>query len=82
MSLQTEIDQLNSQLRQQLPPETLKLVEDAMAGIVETGVEKTALDVGTRAPDFTLPNAVGGQVSLAGLRRRGPVVLSFYRGNW
>ena len=82
MSLQMEIDRLNSQLRQQLPPEALKLVEDAVAGIVETGVEKNAVGVGTRAPDFTLPNATGGQVSLAALRRRGPVVLSFYRGNW
>ena len=82
MSLQMEIEQLNASLRQQLPPETLQLVEDAIAGIVATGAEENAVGVGTRAPDFTLSNATGGQVSLAALRRRGPVVLSFYRGNW
>jgi peroxiredoxin len=38
--------------------------------------------VGGPAPDFTLPNVAGQPVSLAALRARGPVVLSFYRGRW
>lgn len=38
--------------------------------------------VGDSAPDFTLPEARGGEVSLAGLRADGPVVLTFYRGGW
>jgi peroxiredoxin len=38
--------------------------------------------VGSRAPDLTLPNVAGEPVSLGGLRGRGPVVLSFYRGRW
>lgn len=82
MSLQMEIEQLNTSLRQQLPPEALQLVKDAIAGIVASGAEDDVIGVGTRAPDFTLSNATGGQVSLAQLRRHGPVVLSFYRGNW
>jgi peroxiredoxin len=40
------------------------------------------LRAGSRAPDFTLPNALGAPVSLAELRARGPVVLSFFRGKW
>jgi peroxiredoxin len=38
--------------------------------------------VGSRAPGFTLPNAVSQPVGLGELRARGPVVLSFYRGRW
>ena len=34
--------------------------------------------VGDRAPDFTLPDAEGKQVSLSSLLARGPVVLYFY----
>lgn len=41
-----------------------------------------ALEVGQKAPDFTLPNAAGQPVRLADLVARGPVVLSFYRGRW
>ncbi len=40
------------------------------------------LHVGTRAPDFTLPDAGGRPVSLADYRGKKPVVLVFYRGYW
>jgi len=41
-----------------------------------------ALRVGEPAPDFTLPDASGRPVSLAGYRGKRPVVLVFYRGYW
>jgi peroxiredoxin len=47
-----------------------------------SGIMAGVLRVGDRAPDFTLPNAHGVPVSLAELRARGPVVLSFFRGKW
>lgn len=37
---------------------------------------------GTRAPDFTLPNAFGEPVRLADYLAQGPVILTFYRGAW
>ena len=82
MSLQMEINDLNAGLRRQLPPEMMQLIDDGIAAIVATGVEEKLIKVGSEAPDFTLGNATGGEVSLAALRQRGPVVLSFYRGNW
>jgi AhpC/TSA family len=42
----------------------------------------TALHLGERAPDFTLPDATGRPVSLAEYRGRKPVVIVFYRGYW
>jgi hypothetical protein len=42
----------------------------------------TALRVGERAPDFTLPDASGRPVALADYRGKKPVVLVFYRGYW
>jgi len=41
-----------------------------------------ALTIGDKVPDFVVPRAAGGQVSLANLRQRGPVVIVFYRGHW
>lgn len=42
----------------------------------------TALRVGERPPDFTLPDASGKPVTLAEFRGKKPVVLVFYRGYW
>ncbi|HZR32374.1 MAG TPA: hypothetical protein VFA76_11050 [Terriglobales bacterium] len=41
------------------------------------------LQIGDRAPEFTLPAANReGEVSLSGLLRHGPVILEFLRGTW
>jgi peroxiredoxin len=40
------------------------------------------LAVSERVPDFILPNALGEPVGLARRLAQGPVVLSFYRGEW
>src|SRR5262252_1468428 len=42
----------------------------------------TALHVGERAPDFTLPDASGRPVTLADYRGKKPVIIVFYRGYW
>jgi peroxiredoxin len=42
----------------------------------------TGIAVSEQAPDFTLPNARGEPVGLALRLAQGPVVLSFYRGEW
>lgn len=36
------------------------------------------LDIGDQAPDFTLRRTFDESVSLAALRQRGPVLVSFY----
>ena len=45
-----------------------------LAGLVLTGAA-AALDVGQKAPDFTLPAPGGKQVKLSDLTAKGPVVL-------
>lgn len=42
----------------------------------------SALEIGHQAPDFSLPRAGGGQVSLSALASHGPVAIIFYRGHW
>ena len=55
---------------------------DAMDELVRAGVAERAVRIGQPAPAFTLPNAMGREVSLHATLGRGPVVLSFYRGGW
>lgn len=52
-------------------------------GIKETqAINHTALTVGDTAPDFELNNALNQPVRLSTLLKKGPVILSWYRGGW
>ncbi len=63
-------------------PEQRQTQRETVAIVEESGLARTALTVGDRAPSFSLPNATGETVTLAALLDHGPVVLSFYRGGW
>ena len=65
-----------------IPPEARAVMQRSIADLRASGIMNRVARVGQPAPDFTLPNADGRPVSLAELRARGPVVLSFYRGRW
>jgi peroxiredoxin len=54
------------------------------AGVDELNATGTArrLAVGEEAPGFSLPDALGRAVSLKDRLAAGPVVLTFYRGDW
>jgi len=54
-----------------------KAAQDLAASMPEPG-----LKVGSRAPDFSLPDAFGNATRLSDLLARGPVILTFYRGAW
>jgi peroxiredoxin len=41
-----------------------------------------SLDIDKKAPDFELPDEKNNMVQLSILFEKGPVVLSFYRGDW
>lgn len=65
-----------------LPQDVQQTVTEAMQRLLDSSEAGEAKGVGDQAPDFTLPGAGGGNISLAELLARGPVVLSFYRGGW
>jgi len=47
-----------------------------------SNMDNEPLKIGDVAPDFEGVNQAGDTVSLAALLEEGPVVLTFYRGNW
>jgi len=57
-------------------------MEAATEHLRRSGMAKRAKTAGDRAPDFALPDRNGEQVVLSALLSRGPVVLSFSRGEW
>ena len=58
------------------------VLTDDMDRVRTSGVLDQALKVGQRAPAFALPDAFGKEVALKTLLAKGPVIISFYRGEW
>src|SRR5512142_176147 len=79
--LADRIAAFNADLAKQAP-DGVKAVAAEIEKIVGSGAGRKALKVGDSAPDFTLPDATRRSISLATLRQSGPVVVTFYRGQW
>lgn len=82
MSLQEQLDELRAKSKTRIPPEAQAVMQRSIDELCASGILSRVPKVGDRAPDFTLPNAAGQPVSLAGLLAKEPVVVSFYRGRW
>jgi hypothetical protein len=63
-------------------PETVATMHRATAELKASGIEDRALKIGDYAPDFTLFNQDHVEVSSKDLLRKGPMVVSFFRGHW
>src|SRR5437879_2393365 len=60
----------------------INVLERAIEALLQSGIIRHSLHVGQKAPDFTLPIATAGEGALSSLLKKGPVVLSCYRGEW
>jgi len=82
LDLRQQLEQLSAELMGTVAPEVVATMREATEKLIESGIVGQALREGERAPDFTLPNAVGKPYHLAAELARGPVVVTFYRGIW
>ncbi len=80
--LKQAIEAFQQEMLPKIPADIRRTLQRTTEDLVKTGIADRALTVGDTAPDFSLPNVRGEQVSLSGLLDTGPVVLAFYRGNW
>src|SRR5271168_5411249 len=80
--LQDQLDQITANTRNLVQPERLEISERAVAELYATGAEDRILQVGSRAPEFALPDATGRVVKSADLLALGPLVINFFRGRW
>jgi hypothetical protein len=82
MRLKERLEAIKAQSRSRIPPEAQAVLQRGIDELRASGIAARVPRVGDPAPDFTLPDLTGRVVSLADLRQRGAVVLSFYRGRW
>ncbi len=81
-SLAEQLAEFKAGFKTRAAPERVATMEQATQELRNSGIEKTALQVGQAAPSLTLPNAVSKPIALASLWAHGPLIVVFYRGGW
>jgi peroxiredoxin len=87
MSLQAKLDAFKADFEAGKPPHSvprsvIETMHRATAELIESGAARRAKKAGDVAPSFSLKDPEGNVITSADLLKRGPVVLSFYRGVW
>src|SRR6201981_2981881 len=87
MSLQAKLDAFKADYEAGKPPynvpySVIKTMHRATAELIESGAARRAKKAGDLAPSFSLKDPEGNLVNSSDLLKRGPLVLSFYRGVW
>ena len=80
--LQQQIDEFIAEGASWLPADLLQDLLRPIWQLTNSGAAEQALKEGAQAPDFILPDARGNAVRLSHLLAQGPVVMTFYRGQW
>jgi len=80
-TLQQQLETMTKHGLEVLPKEVTEAFERHIGELQESGAAK-GLTVGAKAPDFTLSNHAGDNVNLSEELAKGPVILTFYRGEW
>ncbi len=81
-SLAQQLDDYLEGLTDRADPEIMAVKRRTTERWLADKVVDAAVKIGDVAPDFTLPDQSGNPVSLNATLRRGPVVVTFFRGGW
>jgi hypothetical protein len=82
MTLTETLRKFKEGVLSQVSADDVAVMEKATEELVRSGIAERARKISDQAPDFSLPNANGEMVQLSDLLARGPVVITFYRGEW
>ncbi|MGJ8696873.1 MAG: peroxiredoxin-like family protein [Verrucomicrobiaceae bacterium] len=81
-TLAEKLKERASQKSGRMTPEMAAENSRGIETVRKSGITEKAKNVGDKAPAFTLKNATGMEVTLADELKKGPVVLTWYRGGW
>ena len=81
-TLQSLLDEKKKNFNETATEQLKKIYQEGLAAVTDSGILDKAMNAGDKAPDFTLTNALNQPVNLYQELRKGPVVLTWYRGGW
>lgn len=81
-SLAEQLQQTKADFLSAIPADIQEVLASASAPLAQAHMEQYALQTGSIAPEFCLPNVHDRTICLRDVLPNGPVVISFYRGGW
>jgi peroxiredoxin len=82
MTLEQELAAFRAEFARTAPASRAALYEAKIEELRSEFASNSAIGVNDIAPDIALPNPAGKSIVLKDLLQSGPVVLTFYRGDW
>ncbi len=81
-TLKERLDARRAEFLKTAPADKAQSYQAGIDSVAASGIYARAIKTGAKAPDFTLQNADGQATRLSELLKKGPVVLTWYRGGW
>ncbi|KAK4077848.1 uncharacterized protein Triagg1_3542 [Trichoderma aggressivum f. europaeum] len=81
-TLASQLSALHEGVSQNAPAPVYDTIKESIAGIKASFDKSAAVQAGSTLPSFKLPNALGQEVTSESLLAKGPILITFYRGEW
>jgi len=81
-SLKSKLDERKASFEKKADDNKKRAYGEGIKALEDSGIVNSGKQVGDKAPEFTLKNALGKPVSLSDYLKKGKVVLTWYRGGW
>jgi peroxiredoxin len=82
MSLKEQLAEYRTGWYKRVPAERQAIMQRHIDQLRSGTIARTMLKVGDRAPAIVLENTKGATVDVGTLLKKGPVIMTFYRGGW
>jgi peroxiredoxin len=82
MSLREQLAEYRAGWYKRVPPERQAIMQRHIDQLRAGAIARNMLKVGDCAPAIVLTNAKGQTVDVARLLKKGPLIVTFYRGGW
>ncbi|KAI5456885.1 thioredoxin-like protein [Mariannaea sp. PMI_226] len=81
-SLASQLSEVAENISQVAPASAVSAFNKSIDDLQASFDAGSAIKVGDSLPEFSLPNALNQEVTGASLLAKGPVLITFYRGEW
>lgn len=81
-TLASQLSAVAEGVNKNAPAPVVAAIKESIAQIKSTFDKSTAIQPGATLPSFKLSNAVGKEITSESLLAKGPLLITFYRGEW